>query len=91
MAEQSDYSIVGKPIPLLDAVEKVTGRLEYGGDIRVLDMVHGKILRSPYPHARIKSIDTRRVESLEGVLGIVTHMDAPAWHWSGYSPTPADA
>jgi xanthine dehydrogenase molybdenum-binding subunit len=81
MAEQSDYSVVGKPIPLLDAVEKVTGRLEYGGDIRVLDMVHGKILRSPHPHARIKSIDTRRAESLKGVLGIVTHMDAPAWQW----------
>jgi len=81
MSERSGYSVVGKAIPLKDATEKVTGRLKFGGDIRVPDMVHGRILHSPHPHARIKSIDTRRAESLPGVLGIVTHADAPEWQW----------
>jgi xanthine dehydrogenase molybdenum-binding subunit len=81
MSEQQEYTIIGKAIPLKDATDKVTGRLKFSGDIRVPDMVHGKILHSPHPHARITSIDIRRAESLPGVLGIVTHQDAPAWEW----------
>jgi xanthine dehydrogenase molybdenum-binding subunit len=81
MNNRRDFQVVGKDIPLKDAKEKVTGSLKYGIDIKLPDMVYGKILRSPYAYARIKHIDSRQANSLPGVLGIVTHEDAPSWEW----------
>ena len=75
--------VVGQGVPVLDAREKVTGTLEYGVDFAVPRMVHGKILRSTVPHARIKSIDASKAEALSGVLGVVTHEDAPGLNWMG--------
>ena len=48
---------VGKPVPRIDALDKVTGRAAYVGDLEIPGMVHGLILRSPWPHARVVSID----------------------------------
>jgi xanthine dehydrogenase molybdenum-binding subunit len=79
--KKKELNIVGKDIPLMDSIEKVTGSLQFGVDVRIPDMVHGKILRSPHAHARIKNIDTERAESLPGVIGVVTHKDAPEWQW----------
>jgi len=76
-----ELTIVGKGIPVRDAVEKVTGSLTFAVDFAVQDMVYGKVLRSPHPHARITRIDTRRAEALSGVLGVVTYHDAPAGIW----------
>ncbi len=53
-----EYKVVGQPIPKLDAVEKATGRAQYIQDINLPGMLHGKILYSKYPHARIVNIDT---------------------------------
>ena len=78
-----DRKVVGKSVPVLDAREKVTGSLKFGVDFAVLGMVHGKILRSTVPHGRVKRIDVRKAESLPGVLGIVTHEDAPDLNWIG--------
>jgi 4-hydroxybenzoyl-CoA reductase subunit alpha len=74
-------SIVGKNISVKDARAKVTGSIRYGIDHLVPGMIHGKILRSPNAHARIKKIDTARAEALAGVLGVVTHRDAPDRDW----------
>jgi 4-hydroxybenzoyl-CoA reductase alpha subunit len=63
---------VGRRVPLIDGVAKVTGRSVYTDDIRLPGMLVGKILRSPWPHARIVSIDTSIAESIPGVRGIVT-------------------
>ena len=79
--ERRDFRVVGKSVPLKDAREKVTGSLKYGINVTVPYMVHGKILRSPHAHAKIKRIDTQRAESLPGVLGVVTHEDAPRRQW----------
>ncbi len=73
----SDYSIIGKPIAMVDAAAKTTGAGKYTDDLSVPGMLIGKILHSPYPHARIKSIDTIRAEKLEGVVAVVTGKDAP--------------
>lgn len=81
MSKPAVHTIVGQPIPLKDAALKVTGSLEFAVDVQVSGMVHGKILRSPHASARILSIDTRRAESLPGVLGVVTHADAPKVQW----------
>src|SRR5579862_1299292 len=71
------FSIIGKPIAMVDAAEKTTGAGKYTDDLSVPGMLVGKILHSPYPHARIKRIDTRRAEKLDGVIAIATGQDAP--------------
>ena len=73
----SDFSIIGKPTAMVDAAEKTTGAGKYTDDLCVSGMLIGKILHSPYPHARIKSIDTSRAERLEGVVAVVIGQDAP--------------
>ena len=78
---RSAFRIAGKGVPVKDAKEKVTGSLKYAVDMEVQGMVHGKILRSPHPHARIVRIDTSRAEALPGVVGTVTHLDAPPHVW----------
>jgi CO/xanthine dehydrogenase Mo-binding subunit len=78
---REQLTVVGKGVPVTDAVQKVTGRLQFAVDFAVAHMAHGKILRSPHPHARIVHIDTSRAEALPGVLGVVTHEDAPSAIW----------
>ena len=73
----SDFSIIGKPTAMVDAAEKTTGAGKYTDDLSVPGMLVGKILHSPYPHARIQSIDTRRAEQLDGVIAVVVGKDAP--------------
>src|SRR6266566_8417907 len=52
------FRVVGKPLPKVDAVTKVTGRAMYADDMLPARTLHCRILRSPHPHARIQSIDT---------------------------------
>jgi CO/xanthine dehydrogenase Mo-binding subunit len=72
---EKDYAVVGKRPIRPDGIAKVTGRATYGADIRLPGMLYGKILRSPYAHARIKSIDTRHAEELPGVYATMTAAD----------------
>lgn len=71
------YRVVGKRPVRPDGVEKVTGRAVYGADIYLPRMLHGKILRSPYAHARIKAIDVSEAMTLPGVCAVVTAADLP--------------
>src|ERR1700758_2940881 len=73
----SDYSIIGKPIAMVDAAGKTTGAGKYTDDLTLPGMLVGKILHSPYPHARIKRVDTSRAENLDGVIAVATGKDAP--------------
>jgi 4-hydroxybenzoyl-CoA reductase subunit alpha len=73
----TDFSIVGKPVAMIDAAEKTTGAGKYTDDLSVPGMLVGKILHSPYPHARIRRIDYRRAEKLNGVIAVVVGNDAP--------------
>jgi len=73
----NDYSIIGKSIAMVDAAGKTTGSGKYTDDLSLPGMLYGKILHSPHPHARIKSIDTSRAERLDGVIAVVTGKDAP--------------
>jgi CO/xanthine dehydrogenase Mo-binding subunit len=66
------FRVIGTRVAKLDAVEKVTGAVQYLPDLEVPGMVWGKILRTRVPHARITRIDTARAEALPGVLGVVT-------------------
>jgi CO/xanthine dehydrogenase Mo-binding subunit len=58
-----------------DGVDKVTGRARFGADISLPGMLVGKVLRSPLPHARLKSIDTSKAAALPGVKAVVTRDD----------------
>ena len=71
------FSIVGKPTAMVDAAGKTTGAGKYTDDLSLPGMLVGRILHSPYPHARIKRIDTSRAEKSEGVLAVVTGKTRP--------------
>ena len=68
-------SIVGKRVPRVDALEKVTGKAKYGVDVELPRILHAKVLRSKYPHARILSIDASEAEKLPGVRAVITAED----------------
>src|SRR5689334_1381284 len=71
------FSIIGKRTAMVDAAEKTTGAGKYTDDLSVPGMLIGKILHSPYPHARIKRIDVTKAVALAGVVAVVTGRDAP--------------
>ncbi len=71
------FSIIGKPTAMVDAAEKTTGAGKYTDDFSLPGMLIGKILHSPYPHARIKRIDASRAAELDGVVCVVVGKDAP--------------
>ena len=70
-------NVVGKRGPNIDAIERVTGRAKYTGDIDLPGMLVARVLRSPHAHARIVSIDTSKAEAVQGVRAVITHKDAP--------------
>lgn len=74
---QSDLHLIGSAQRKIEGLDKATGRALYTDDISLPGMLHGKILRSPHPHARIVSIDTEEALALAGVHGIVTGRDMP--------------
>src|SRR6266851_5508152 len=71
------FTIIGQPLPKIDAWAKVTGETRYADDLVLPRMAYAKLLRSPHPHARIVSIDTERARALPGVLGVITGHDLP--------------
>lgn len=76
-ADGAGDSFIGNNVRRLDAPSKVSGRLRYAGDMVMADMLHLQVLRSPYAHARIKSIDITAAQALEGVACVVTADDVP--------------
>lgn len=77
---------VGKSIPVLDAVDRVTGTVAYAANLKLPDMLAAKILRSPLPHARIVKLDATAAEATPGVVAVLTAADfegpdAPALHY----------
>ncbi|MFH0897345.1 MAG: molybdopterin cofactor-binding domain-containing protein [Candidatus Bathyarchaeota archaeon] len=71
------YSIVGKSVPLTEALSKVTGQAKYLDDIELPNMLYARILRSEYPHAKILKIDVSKAEKAPGVGAVVTAKDVP--------------
>lgn len=67
--------LVGAHVPLIDGVEKVSGRAEYTADLAHRDALVGRIFRSPYSHAKITRLDVTDALALPGVAAIVTGED----------------
>ena len=76
MAE-SEFSVIGKNSIRVDAMEKVTGRATYAGDVYLPGMLMCKIMTSTRSHAKIVSIDTTAAEALPGVRCVITGSDYP--------------
>lgn len=72
-----EYKVVGTRPIRHDGYDKVTGKALYGADMILPGMLHAKVLRSPYAHARIKSIDTSKAEAHPEVMAVVTSKDFP--------------
>ena len=69
------FSIIGKPLPPYDGADRVSGRAEYTADVKLPGLLYAKILRSPYPHARVTKLDTRKAAALPGVKAVLTFKD----------------
>ena len=73
----TESSYIGVKVPNIDARDKVVGGRGYPVNVSLPGMLHGKLLRSFYGHARIVSIDTSKAENLAGVKAVVTPYDVP--------------
>src|SRR2546421_6414516 len=71
------FTVVGQPLPKIDAWGKVSGDTRYADDLVLPRMAFGKLLRSPHAHARITRIDTTRARALPGVYAVITSADLP--------------
>ena len=71
------YQVIGTRPVRHDGVDKVTGRALYGADFQATGLLHGRILRSPHAHAKIKKIDVAKALALPGVEAIITSVDFP--------------
>ncbi|HZP26881.1 MAG TPA: xanthine dehydrogenase family protein molybdopterin-binding subunit [Dehalococcoidia bacterium] len=77
IADQPQYRVIGTNRIRPDGLDKVTGRAQFGDDFHLPGMLHGRILRSPHAHARIKRIDVSRALELPGVRAVATAQDIP--------------
>jgi CO/xanthine dehydrogenase Mo-binding subunit len=73
--DQGKRNAVGVSIPLLDGIEKATGRGQYGDDLFLPGMLHGKVVRSPHAHAEILGIDAREASAMPGVRAVLSAAD----------------
>ena len=73
----TEYKVVGTRPIRHDGTDKVTGRAKYGGDFDEAGTLHGKVLRSPHAHARIKSVDVSKALAYPGVKAVISGKDMP--------------
>lgn len=72
-----ELNVVGKSVISKETLDKVLGKTQYSGDIKLPGMLHAKVLRSQVAHAVLRNIDCRAAESLPGVHAVLTAMDVP--------------
>ena len=73
--KKTDFHVVNHSLPRRDGRVKVTGKAQYVADLKLIGMAYAKVLRSPYAHAKILSIDKSRAEAHPGVHCVVTGFD----------------
>jgi len=84
---KSDLRVAGRSLTRTDDLAKITGKLDFGADYSQEGFLHGKILRSPHPHALIKSINVEKAEQLPGVAAVLTAKDVPGRNgWGAIIP-----
>ncbi|MBX6772579.1 MAG: xanthine dehydrogenase family protein molybdopterin-binding subunit, partial [Chloroflexi bacterium] len=73
----SAFTTIGKSVRRVDGFEKVTGQLQYAGDLRLPGMLHARLVVSPYAHARLVRIDPSEALKVPGVVQVITGADLP--------------
>ncbi len=86
----ADFKVIGQPQPQLEGPDKVTGQAAYTHDVALPGMLHGAILRSPHPHARILSIDLSKACAMPGVAAVICGTDFPNLKYVNAGPAFAD-
>lgn len=86
LSEEQKARVIGSSVTRVDALEKVTGSVQYTTDMKLPNMLYAKVLRSPYPHARIESINVRHAERLPGVKAVICYKDAPRVKFNSSCP-----
>ena len=74
-----EFHVIGKRSRKVEGLAKATGRAIYTDDIALPRMLHGKLLRSIHPHARIRAIDASAALAMPGVHAVITGKDLPEW------------
>jgi xanthine dehydrogenase YagR molybdenum-binding subunit len=78
-------NVIGKPMPRVDAYERVSGTAVYASDVTLPGMLYGAILRCPHPHARVKKVDTGAAAGMPGVRAVISGSEPEAdlqWPWA---------
>jgi CO/xanthine dehydrogenase Mo-binding subunit len=82
--DDAKLDVVGTSLPRIDGEERTTGGARYTFDIVLPGMLYARVIRSPYPHARVRSLDLTRVQEYPGVRAVITRYSIPAdMKWSG--------
>ncbi|HEX2186945.1 MAG TPA: molybdopterin cofactor-binding domain-containing protein, partial [Chloroflexota bacterium] len=91
-AERPQRLVIGRRVPKIEGVDKVTGKAPYGADVSRPGMLWGKLLPSPHAHATIKRIDISRAQQMPGVFAVITGEDLPRLvaEISGTQPAPEE-
>ena len=84
---EKDYSIIGKRVPRVDSLSRVTGEVLFSADLHFPRMLVAKVKRSPLAHARILHVDTSKAEKLKGVKAVVTARDTAGIKWGVFRYT----
>jgi CO/xanthine dehydrogenase Mo-binding subunit len=84
MAKSEKYSVVGQRVQRVEGFDKVTGESKFIADIQLPGTLIGRVLRSPYPHARIRRINTSKAAKLSGVRAVVTAEDTIKRPWGAF-------
>jgi len=84
MAKSEKYSVVGQRVQRVEGFDKVTGESKFIADIQLPGTLIGRVLRSPYPHARIRRINTCKAAKLSGVRAVVTAEDTIKRPWGAF-------
>ena len=85
---EEGFSVIGKRQLKYECFAKTSGATKYTADLKLPRMVHGKLLRSPYPHARILRVDASWAIQLDGVYAVLTGEDLPVRY--GIMPSTQD-
>lgn len=81
IAHERRTRLLGTSVPNVEWHEKTTGSALFADDIKPSGLLHAAVLRSPYPHAQIRSIDVSEVLRSPGVVAVVTAADLPGHHY----------
>jgi len=79
-----EFSVVGKRLPRVEGHDKVTGKALYVADLKLPNMLYGKVLRSPIPHGKVLNVDTSRARKLPGVKAVITGEDTSKVKWGAF-------